>query len=86
MKIQKITQKFLQFDLYDPIGRSNSTESQRIYNDVEGTHAKFTILISKMMLTTVFVLFLLSALMPISYAIFDYPPPQQWHVIFDYMQ
>lgn len=61
-------------------GCCESNQSQRIYKNVEGLHALLTALLLKISAVFVPVLYMTSALLPILYAIFGYPPPELWRL------
>lgn len=59
-------------------GRSYSVQSQQLYEDIEEKHASITMLVDKVQSTTLGTIFLISGMLPVSHAIFDYPPPHLW--------
>lgn len=58
-----------------PIGRR---QSHQIYNETEERSTLITTFLAKMTGTMVVTVFSIEALLPISYAIFGYPPQQLW--------
>lgn len=62
------------------IGCTESTQSWEIYMNVEGKHAVFTTFLLKISAGIIPILYLTSAMFPISYAIFGYPPPDLWRL------
>lgn len=62
------------------IGRMTSEHSARIYERAEDKHASFTAILLRLTITDLVVVFSSAAIFPISYAIFGYPPPQQWRL------
>lgn len=60
------------------IGCTGSFEIYRIYANAESKHASMTEILFKMLLVTGIFVFALAAMIPVSYAIFGYPPPQHW--------
>lgn len=55
-----------------------SKQSRHIYNDVEKTHAFGHTSPVKLTYGTTVMVSGISAMLPVSHAIFGYPPPQQW--------
>lgn len=64
--------------LFDAIGSCESDQSYPIYRNAEDNHALFTVYVFRLLIWIVTTLFTLSAMSPISYAIFGYPPPELW--------
>lgn len=60
------------------LGCQDSKHSFDIYSSVESKHASITAFMRAAAIAIVVVVFLLSAMFPISHAVFDYPPPQLW--------
>lgn len=65
-------------------GCSLSKELLDNYEENERRHTRITWTMVKVILSIIFALFSLSSTFPITYAIFDYPPPSQWALPFDY--
>lgn len=52
--------------------------SHRIYEKVELKHVFINTWLVKIVYGTLLIIYVISAMFPISYAVFDYPPPHQW--------
>lgn len=59
-------------------GASDSMQSHQIYENAENTHAFAHDILVKLCIVAVTGLTILPALLPVSYAIFGYPPPHLW--------
>lgn len=60
------------------IGVSDSKQSHQIYEHAESMHVFANGILTKISIASVTGLITLPALFPISYAIFNYPPPDLW--------
>lgn len=59
-------------------GSADSGQSRNIYGYVEGSYVLVGRFVIKIAFTIFCVLSLVSILFPISYALFEYPPPELW--------
>lgn len=59
-------------------GYENSHKSRGIYEQVESKHAFITAISCKIAIMVSVIAYLASALLPVSHAIFGYPPPELW--------
>lgn len=65
------------------IGCAESTQSLENYGHVERTHAVISIILRNLACVSLTVICLLPGMIPISYAVFEYPPPELWALVIE---
>lgn len=75
--------KFVLLKIIILLGCLVSEQSYQIYINVEASHSLFTSYLVKCLLSITSLVFVSTAMLPVSYAIFGFPPPQLWALPFE---